>query len=119
MEPILIKDASLHGVKFRFDTEFVRSEQTTGQVKTVLRDRLNGYEYTVRSKYLVGADGANSKVVSQLNLPLDTKPPGPVALNILFDMDLAKYMESRNGGIHWVFLQMSHDSADIYLGSEF
>jgi 2,4-dichlorophenol 6-monooxygenase len=92
----------LNGVKIRFDTEFVRFEQTSEMVRTVVRDRVQNAEYTVASKYLIGADGANSKVVSQLGLPLDINSPGPVALNIVFELDLSKYMDSRNGNLHWV-----------------
>ena len=102
MEPILIKDACLHGVKIRFDTEFIRFEQKADHVETVLHDRINDYEYTVNSKYLVGADGGNSKVVSQLGIPFNIEPHGPLALNIIFEMDLTKYMDSRNGVLHWV-----------------
>ena len=61
-EPILVQAAQERGAKIRFDTEYLSHTQDDQGVTSVVRDRLIGTEYTVRSKYLVGADGARSKV---------------------------------------------------------
>ena len=102
LEPILVKDAWQHGVTVRLNTEFVSFEQTSEKVDTILRDRVTKQEYTVTSKYLIGADGANSKVVAQLGLPLDIKPKTQMALNMICEIDLSKRMDNREGSLHWV-----------------
>lgn len=71
LEPILIRAAAHRGSKVRFDTEYLAMEQDDDGVTTTLLDRLSGQEFQVRSKYLIGADGANSKVVEHANLPVE------------------------------------------------
>ena len=53
---------SLAGVTIHFETEFVSLLQTTGGVAAQLRDINSGRTATVRSSYLIGADGARSVV---------------------------------------------------------
>jgi 2-polyprenyl-6-methoxyphenol hydroxylase-like FAD-dependent oxidoreductase len=53
---------SLAGVTIHFETEFVSLLQTTGGVAAQLRDINSGRTATVRSSYLIGADGARSAV---------------------------------------------------------
>ena len=70
MEPILVSAAAHRGSIVRFNTEYINHVQDEDGVTVNLRDVLTDKTYTVRSKYLLGADGANSKVVNDLNLPL-------------------------------------------------
>ena len=70
LEPILVEEASKLGADFRFYTEFVSFTDRGDGVDTILRDRETGNEYTVRSRYLIGADGARSKVLEQLAIPV-------------------------------------------------
>jgi 2-polyprenyl-6-methoxyphenol hydroxylase-like FAD-dependent oxidoreductase len=53
---------SLSGVAVRFETEFVSLTQAANGVTAQLRDTRNGRMATVRSRYLIGADGARSSV---------------------------------------------------------
>ena len=102
LEPILLRDATLHKVKLRWDTLFLSFKQFEDHVETVLQDRLSGEEYVVVSKYLVGADGARSQVVEQLGLELDVQPGQGLAINVCVDIDLTQEMEFRKGNLHWV-----------------
>jgi 2-polyprenyl-6-methoxyphenol hydroxylase-like FAD-dependent oxidoreductase len=104
LEPVLVNHATHNGFKCRWDTSFV-SFQDLGKEKGVitrLRDDVTGQEYSVRSKYLFGADGARSRVVKQLELPLNSKPGGGVALNVLVRADLSSLIKHRKGNLHWV-----------------
>jgi 2-polyprenyl-6-methoxyphenol hydroxylase-like FAD-dependent oxidoreductase len=103
LEPILVRYATNHGYKCRFDTSFV-SFQDNGPagVITTLLDRLSGKEYKVKSRYLFGADGARSRIVKQLELPLIAQPGGGVAINVLVKADLSHLIEHRQGNLHWV-----------------
>ena len=62
MEPILFKTACARGAQARMSTEYVSHTQDSESVTTTCRDRLSGKTFTVRSKFLVGADGGNSLV---------------------------------------------------------
>ena len=56
-----------------------------------LRDRLNGHEYTVRSRYLVGADGARSAIAEELGLPIEGVMGRVGTIYTLFKADLTRY----------------------------
>ena len=75
LEPILFQKAAEKGATFAFNTEYVRHEQDADGVTATLRDRLDGREFTIRARYMVGADGARSSVVDHLELP-DRRPHG-------------------------------------------
>ena len=63
MEPVLVKNAAARGADIAFNTEYLSHVQDEAGVTSTLCDRLTGIEYTVRSRYLVGADGARSRIV--------------------------------------------------------
>ena len=103
LEPILVRHATTHGFKCRFDTTFVSFEDKgIDGVFTTLLDQVCKKEYVVHSKYLFGADGARSRIVKQLNLPLIAQPGGGVAINVLVKADLSRLIEHRQGNLHWV-----------------
>ena len=62
LERVMLEHArTLPGVALKFDTTFVGAEQDTDKVTTELRD-IAGGSSSVRSRYLIGADGARSAV---------------------------------------------------------
>ena len=71
LEPILFQKAAEKGATFAFNTEYISHEQDSSGVTATLRDRLDGREFTVRARYMVGADGARSSVVEHLDLPIE------------------------------------------------
>lgn len=104
LEPILIRHAVHNGFKVRFDTtllKFTEGEETKIITATV-QDKISGQEYHIRTKYLFGADGAQSRVVQQLDLPLDRKPGQGFAINVLVKADMSHLVDSRKGNLHWV-----------------
>jgi 2,4-dichlorophenol 6-monooxygenase len=54
-------------------TEYLSHVQDADGVTTTCRDRLTGKDVTIRSKYLVGADGGNSLVAEHAGLPFEGK----------------------------------------------
>ncbi len=104
LEPVLIRYATHNGFKVRFDTTFLSfsNDEDTGIITATLRDNVSKHEYKVRTKYLFGADGAQSRVVKQLDLPMDRKPGHGVAINVLVKANLAHLVDSRKGNLHWV-----------------
>src|ERR1700734_703192 len=57
MEPILFKAACSRGTQARMSTAYTSHMQDADGVTTTCRDRLSGEGFTVRSKFLIGADG--------------------------------------------------------------
>jgi len=52
----------------RFNTQFESYEEKDGFVLTTVLDRLLNKKYIIKSKYLYGADGANSRIAKQLGI---------------------------------------------------
>ena len=114
-EPVMMRAAQARGAKVRFDTEYLSHVQDGDGVTTTVRDRLTGGEYTVRSKYLVGADGARSKVAADLGLPFEG--PGAVggALGIIFEADLTRFVAHRPSVLYWM-VQPGAEKEGVGLG---
>lgn len=72
----------LDNVTVRMDTEAVSIDQDDDGVTVTVRDRQSGAEQTVRAKYLVGADGANSFVRRHLGITTTPGELGPWQLVI-------------------------------------
>ncbi|GAA4740700.1 FAD-dependent monooxygenase [Modestobacter marinus] len=114
-EPIMVQAAQERGARVRFDTSYVSHVQDDDGVTTTLQDRLTGLTYTVRSKYLVGADGARSQVAADLDLPFEG--PGAVggALSIVFEADLSRFVAHRPSVLYWM-LQPGAEKEGVGLG---
>ncbi len=115
MEPILFGAACRRGTQSRMSTEYVSHVQDDDGVTTTCRDRLSGEEYTIRSKYLVGADGGNSMVAEHCVLPFEGQMGVGGSMNILFRADLSKYVAHRPSVLYWV-MQPGADVGGIGMG---
>ena len=67
-----------------------------------LRDRLSQREYEVRARYLIGADGARSKIADEIGLTLEGQLARAATAYVLFRADLRRYVEHRPGILHWI-----------------
>jgi 2,4-dichlorophenol 6-monooxygenase len=115
LEPILLTRAAKLGSKVRFHTEFISFVQDATGVTTTVLDRTSGTEYTIRSKYLVGADGGRSKVAEQAKLPMEGQMDIAGSMNIVFKADLSQYVAHRPSVLYWV-LQPGSTIGGIGLG---
>ncbi len=102
MEPILFKAASKRGTKVRMNAEFVSLVQDDDGVTATIRDRLNGETFTVRAKYLIGADGARSAVAESIALPMEGRTALSASTNVIFEADLSSYVTHRPSVLYWV-----------------
>jgi 2,4-dichlorophenol 6-monooxygenase len=114
-EPIMVAAAQERGARIRFDTEYLSHTQDADGVTTVVRDRLTGADYTIRSRYLIGADGARSKVAADLGLPFEG--PGAVggSMSIIFEADLSRFVAHRPSVLYWM-LQPGAEREGVGLG---
>lgn len=102
LEPILVRNATMRGTQTRFSTEYVSHEQDDAGVTTTVLDRLTGQSYQIRSKYLVGADGARSKVAAGIDLPFEGQMDIAGSMNITFTADLERLVGHRPSVLYWV-----------------
>ncbi len=117
LEPLLVTYATTHGWKLRFDTKLLSftRDTRTGNITSILRDTITGTEYRIVSKFLFGADGGRSLVNETLALPMNTKPGGITAWNILVECDLSHLMQYRAGNLHWNVRLKSDDDWMVIL----
>ncbi|KAG5772881.1 hypothetical protein H9Q72_001060 [Fusarium xylarioides] len=104
LEPILIRHATHNKFQVRFDTVLTSfsKDDKKGRIVATLKDKFSNLEYKINTKYLFGADGAQSQVVKQLDLPLERKPGQGLAINVLVKADLSHLVKYRQGNLHWV-----------------
>jgi 2,4-dichlorophenol 6-monooxygenase len=114
-EPVIMQAAQARGAKVRFDTEYLSHVQDADGVIATVRDRLTGCQYQIRCKYLIGADGARSKVAEDLGLPF--QGPGAVAgaLGIIFEADLTRFVAHRPSVLYWM-VQPGAEKEGVGLG---
>ena len=115
MEPILFKAACARGTKARLSTEYLSMVQDADGVTATVRDRVAAETYDIRAKYLIGADGGNSKVAQDAGLPMEGKMGVGGSINIVFKADLSKYVAHRPSVLYWV-LQPGSNVGGIGMG---
>jgi len=115
LEPILFSAACARGTQARLSTEYLSHTQDAKAVTAKLRDRISGHEYEIRAKYLIGADGGNSKVAQDAELPMNGKMGMAGSINIIIEADLSKYVAHRPSVLYWV-LQPGSDVGGIGMG---
>ncbi len=114
-EPILVEAAQERGARIRFDTEYLSHTQDETGVTSIVRDRLTGAEYTIRSRYLIGADGARSKVAADAGLPFEGPGATGGAMNIVIEADLSRFVAHRPSVLYWM-LQPGAEREGVGLG---
>ncbi|HEX3785400.1 MAG TPA: FAD-dependent monooxygenase [Pseudonocardiaceae bacterium] len=108
LEPILLTNAAARGAKVRLDTEFLSLQQDADGVSALLRDRVRGDDFTVRAKYLIGADGGRSLVADAVGLPIAGRSGKAGSMNIVFKADLSRYVAHRPSVLYWVMRPGAH-----------
>lgn len=102
LEPILLENAAQRGASFSFNTEYLSHKEDADGVTVTLRERLNGREYTLRARYLVGADGANSRIVQQIGLPIEGRMARAGTVYTIFEADLSDLVSHRPSILNWI-----------------
>jgi len=102
VEPILLEGGARAGATIALNTEFIRYEEDSEGVTSLLLDRVTGREYGIRTRFLVGADGGRSKVFEQAGLPLEGQPPRGGHVYVQFKADLTRYAQHRPSILNYV-----------------
>ncbi len=102
IEPIIYKNAAERGARFSCNTEYLSHTQDATGVTVALRDRLTDREYTLRARFLVGADGARSKVLDDAGLQVEGQLARAGTTYVIFNADLSRYVAHRPSILHWI-----------------
>ncbi|WP_241980673.1 FAD-dependent monooxygenase [Cryobacterium sp. Hh11] len=102
LEPILVKNATTRGTLTRFSTEYLSHVQDAEGVSVRVLDRLTGTEFSIRAKYLIGADGARSQVAADIDLPMEGEMDIAGSMNITFTADITPFVGHRPSVLYWV-----------------
>ena len=108
LEPILVRNATRRGTETRFSTEYRSHTQDEDGVSVEVFDRLTGQGYRIRTKYLIGADGARSQVAADIGLPYEGRMDIAGSMNITFRADISTLVEHRPSVLYWVIQPGSH-----------
>jgi len=101
LEPLLLDAAREAGADIRFEHVFESAQEDADGVTSVIRHRSTGEKLIVRSQYVLGADGARSKVMAQAGLTVEGPSGLANAANVWFRADLTKYLAHRPGVLTW------------------
>ena len=102
LEPLIMERARQLGVDVRFSTEMMSLAEDSGGVTTQLRDRASGAALTLRSRYVIAADGAHSSVRRSLAIGLRGRPPFSKSVTIYFRANLRPFLTDRQWAVVYV-----------------
>ncbi|MES2261715.1 MAG: FAD-dependent monooxygenase [Pseudomonadota bacterium] len=105
VEPLLLKHAAERGARISLNTEYRSHQQDEDGVDVHLKDVLSGREYTLRARYLIGADGANSRIAGEIGLRIEGHMARAATAYVLFKADLARYVEHRPSILYWIITE--------------
>jgi 2-polyprenyl-6-methoxyphenol hydroxylase-like FAD-dependent oxidoreductase len=96
LEPMIKQRAQEHGAELRFGTDVLSIEPGPEGVLATLCDRASGRRDRVHARYVVGADGANGRVRTQLGITMHGRGLLSRSLTIYFRANVGPLMRGRN-----------------------
>jgi 2-polyprenyl-6-methoxyphenol hydroxylase-like FAD-dependent oxidoreductase len=122
LEPILRARAEQAGASVIEGSEVVGIAQDADGVTATIRDVETGGEHRLRAKYLIGTDGAHSKVRELLGIEFDGRGVFSNAITIYFHAPLAEYVVGKALSVIYVknaelsgFFRMDKDGNSGFL----
>jgi putative polyketide hydroxylase len=102
LEPILVDQIKEQGDRVRFNTELLSFEQDEQMVTSLLRDRITGQMFRIRSLYLIAADGHRSSICETLSIR--TQGPGTISYttDVTFEADLSAALRGRRIYLYFI-----------------
>jgi 2-polyprenyl-6-methoxyphenol hydroxylase-like FAD-dependent oxidoreductase/glutathione S-transferase len=95
LEPILRRRAREVGATVLEGHEVLSFTQDNEGVTVVVKEAESGKQRKLRGKYLVGADGAHSKVRELLGIPFDGRGVFSNSITIYFEADLSQWLAEK------------------------
>jgi 2,4-dichlorophenol 6-monooxygenase len=89
-------------IDLRYSTEWQESRQSAGSVTSTVRDLRRDEITHIRSRYLLAADGAGSRVRKSLGIEMEGPPRIESFVAIHFEADLRSTVAGRTGVLHFI-----------------
>ena len=103
LEPVIRHCAESAGPgALRFYTELTSFSQEADGVTGILTDRSTGEEMPFKARYLIAAEGAQSRVRRALGVRMIGQEKVYDSVNILFRADLTRWVEHRPAALYFV-----------------
>jgi putative polyketide hydroxylase len=103
LEPVIRRFAEAAGAAtLRFNTELTSFSQKPSGVTGILTDRITGEETPFTSRYLIAAEGAQSRVRRALGVKMLGQEKVYDSVNILFQADLTQWVTGRPAALYFV-----------------
>jgi 2-polyprenyl-6-methoxyphenol hydroxylase-like FAD-dependent oxidoreductase len=102
LEPILRARAEQAGAEVVEGTEVVGVEQDADGVTATVREVDSGLERRLRAKYLIGTDGAHSKIRELLGIEFDGRGVFSNSITIYFHAPLAPLLVGKNLSVIYI-----------------
>jgi putative polyketide hydroxylase len=103
LEPVIRRFAEAAGPgTLRFNTELTSFSQRPGAVTGLLTDRATGEETPFTARYLIAAEGAQSRVRRAVAVKMIGEENVYDSVNILFHADLTQWVEHRPAALYFV-----------------
>jgi 2-polyprenyl-6-methoxyphenol hydroxylase-like FAD-dependent oxidoreductase len=123
LERVLRRRADEVGATVRAGSELVGFTQDAEGVTATVKDSETGTESRIRARYLVGADGAHSKVRELLGIPLDGRGIFSNSMTIYFHADCWPQLGDKplsviyiNNAVFGGFFRFAKDCQSGFLG---
>jgi 2-polyprenyl-6-methoxyphenol hydroxylase-like FAD-dependent oxidoreductase len=123
LERVLRKRANEVGATVRAGADLVGFAQDADGVTATVQDSETGKESTISAQYLVGADGAHSKVRDLLGIPLDGRGIFSNSMTIYFHADCWPQLGNKplsviyiNNAVFGGFFRFAKDCQSGFLG---
>jgi putative polyketide hydroxylase len=103
LEPVIRRYAEAAGLgELRFNTEMTSFTQKGSSVTGILTDRKTGAETPFTTRYLISAEGAQSRVRRALGVKMLGEEKVYDSVNILFNAELTQWVKDRPAALYFV-----------------
>src|ERR1700751_15418 len=103
LEPVIRRYAEQAGPgELRFNTEMTSFTQKDGAITGILTDRTTGAEKPFTARYLIAAEGAQSRVRRALGVNMIGEEKVYDSVNILFNAELTQWVKDRPAALYFV-----------------
>lgn len=115
MEPVLVRNAAERRASFSFNTKYLDHVELDDGVLVRVQDRLSSREYSIKAKYLIGADGARALIAKQIGLPVVGNSGRDAFTYVHFECDLSRFTAHRPSMLYWLISE-GNASGEIGMG---
>ena len=103
LEPVLRRCAERQlSSELRFDTELTTFEQSDGSVLATITDTRSGKTEQVRARYVIAADGAQSRIRATVGIAMQGQKDVYDSVNVLLEADLRPWTQDRPAALYFI-----------------